>query len=319
MSKTNSFARIAIFALAVLSLPIASFAQLSLRKAMDNDGDGKADYSIFRPETGTWWILKSNGGAIVQQWGSANDDYLTPGDFDGDGTGDIAIWRDTNGAWFILESSTSTMKIYNWGTANDTPVARDYNNDGKTDPAVVRSTNGSLYWWVLMSTTTGHNPSATQWGSDSDFLAPGDYFGDASFDFAIQRPGSNGSSAFWVLSSAGVNVVEWGANTDIVVPGDYDGDGKTDVAVVREGAADTDQLLWYIRRSSNGTLMGFSFGATGTDLTAQNDYDGDGRTEVAIWRTTDGNFWSINTNTNVVTVVNWGATGDQPVANYDVH
>src|SRR5260221_14073762 len=92
----------AIFGLLVTA---TSFGQLGLRKAMDSDGDGKADYSIFRPSDQNWYIFKSGGGVTVQNWGIPNEDFPTPGDYDGDGKSDISVYRDTTGTWYRLTSS----------------------------------------------------------------------------------------------------------------------------------------------------------------------------------------------------------------------
>ena len=111
----------------------------------------------------------------------------------------------------------------------------------------------------------------------------------------------------------------WGLTNDLVVPGDYDGDGKTDIAVVREGATDGSPLAWYIRRSSDGQLIGRFFGVTSTDFNAQNDYDGDGKTDIAVWRDTTGTFYVLRSTDGGLYGVNWGAPGDNPIAGYDTH
>jgi hypothetical protein len=41
--------KISVIFACVLLLVVSASAQLSLRKALDFDGDGKADYSVFRP------------------------------------------------------------------------------------------------------------------------------------------------------------------------------------------------------------------------------------------------------------------------------
>ena len=54
-------------------------------------------------------------------------------------------------------------------------------------------------------------------------------------------------------------------------------------------------------------LATFTWGVTGTDLNVQNDYDGDGKTDFAVWRNTDGKFYIFNPVTGNISVVSWGA------------
>ena len=312
--------RFATVALLATLLSIPSFAQVSLREALDFDGDQKADFTIFRPSENAWYILGSSGSFQYQQWGIANEDRLVPGDYDGDNKGDIAVWRDAGGLWFIIRSSDSTFFGSQWGADGDQPVARDYDGDGMTDLAVVRRSGGYLYWWILNS---GGGLTLSQWGIDADYVAPGDYDGDGMFDIAIQRKGDTPTSQalFYVLvSSGGYFAVPWGWGSDFVVPGDYDGDGKTDIAIVREGELPTDPLTWYILRSDLNGFIGATFGLTGDDYNVQGDYDGDGKTDIAIWRQSTGVF-SVRSSINGETLnpVQWGSPGDLPLAAYDTH
>ena len=143
--------KVAAIALLGLLLSITGLAQSKLRKAIDYDHDNKADFTIFRPSDGNWYILKSSGGYIQQNWGIPNDDTPTPGDYDNDGIGDISIWRDSTGAWMRLNSSDATFISVQWGTSGDEPVGRDFDGDGATDYGIVRRSNGSMTWYVLMS------------------------------------------------------------------------------------------------------------------------------------------------------------------------
>src|SRR5687767_12427534 len=254
---------------------------------------------------------------------------MTPGDYDGDGKGDISVWRDTNGAWYRLNSSNNTFSAIGFGITGDEPVARDYDGDGKTDVAVVRRSGGAVNWYALRS--SNGSLLAVQFGaSATDYAAPGDYDGDLKFDIAVQRtnPANLSQQAvFYILRSSdgGLTAISWGLGSDMVVPGDYDGDGKTDIAVIRAGATPESNLAWYIQRSSDGGFTAVNFGVTGGspaipgDLNVQNDYDGDGKTDIAVWRESNGTFYYLRSSDGSLGGVNWGAPGDFPISSYDTH
>ncbi len=293
----------------------------TLRIAIDYDHDGKADYVVFNPATNNWQIVKSSGGTIVTPFGFRSTDYFTPGDFDGDGIADLAVFRDTEHKWYRMLSSTGLTVVDDFGATGDEPVARDYDGDGKTDLAVVHTASG-VKTWTIKSSITGTTTS-TAWGVTTDASAPGDYDGDGKFDIAVKRAGATATSvATFIIKRAsdGVQVnIDWGLGTDLVVPGDYDGDGKTDVAVLREGKLQTDPLTWLIKRSSDGAAVIVNFGTTGTDYNAQNDYDGDGRTDITVWNNTTATFFVMGSVSGTTTSVALGAPNDYPVASYDTH
>jgi len=93
------------------------------------------------------------------------------------------------------------------------------------------------------------------------------------------------------------------------VPGDYDGDGRADLAVFRPASGE-----WFLRLSSGafgGTIhrqWGLAF-APHNDVPVAADYDGDGKTDFAVWRTGTGTWYVINSSNGSVTTRQWGLAG----------
>ena len=261
-------------------------------------------------------------------WGIATD-FFVSGDFDADGKDDITVWRPgaaTVATFYILNSATSTLRQEAFGQTGDDPtVVGDYNGDGRDDIAVYRAgaSAGLQSTWYYRTVANGP-VTYVPWGISGDYPAPGDYDGNGSADFSVQRNNGGGQARFWTLLSTGATTsTVFGTPTDVIVPGDYDGDGKTDIATIRGSAGN---INWYVLPSSTGVVSAIPFavfGASATDFVTQGDYDGDGKTDAAIWRpsATPGasQFWYRNTTGGAVTAVSWGQNGDIPVANYNTH
>ena len=137
---------------------------------VDFDRDGKNDYSMYRPEFGMWYIIKSSSlthETIIKQWGLP-DDYPFAGDYTGDGKADLVVWRPLNGNWYICRSETdfdcNEGIRQQWGLPGDRPVKGDFDGDGVLDLAIWRPEFGLF---IYKSTETGE-AIMQQWGLPSD-------------------------------------------------------------------------------------------------------------------------------------------------------
>jgi hypothetical protein len=319
------------------TIEFSAGAVVNTQHVSDYNGDGKTDFAVVRNISGTSpgqirWFINLNGSAttFASDWGLSTD-FFVPEDYDGDQKTDIAVWRagaPTQAAFYILQSQTNTVRIVPFGQSGDDPtVVGDYDGDGKADPAVYRegASAGQQSTWFFLG--SNNNPSSNvtfvPWGLNGDFPAPGDYDGDGKNDFVIQRNNGGGQARFWMFqTTAGFDSVVYGTPTDLVVPGDYDGDGKTDLAVAR---AASGTYAWFFRPSSTGVVSGAPaaiFGNSATDFVVQGEYDGDGKTDFAVWRpsATGGAsaFW-VNGTSSGVFAVPFGAQGDYPPANFNSH
>ncbi|HEX8650191.1 MAG TPA: S8 family serine peptidase [Pyrinomonadaceae bacterium] len=292
-------------------LDIRSAVDQALRYAvrpLDNDGDGKTDLTIFRPNddgagSARWYILNVTNSSNVQQQFGASADKPVPGDYDGNGKTDVAVFRESEGTWYISQGSPQNFSAVQWGQSGDQPVPGDYDGDGKMDIAVFRPSDG--YWYILKS--SDNSLRAQPWGMSTDKLVPGDYDGDGKTDLGVYRP----SDKIWYILRSSNNTllaIQWGLDTDKLVPGYFDADSKLDLAVWRPTEGN-----WYILKTTTnyGTYDVIQWGTTG-DVPVQGDYEADGKFDVGVFRPGTGQWFIRKSSNGAIIGTQWGQNGDKP-------
>lgn len=260
--------------------------------------EGFSNIALYRPSTGAWYALKSDGSEVnIHGLGSAGD-KIVPADYDGDGITDHAVWRPSDGTW-NADLSSGGIIASPFGMEGDVPVPGDYDGDLKADLAVFRPSTGT--WYIYRS--SDNEIQIVQFGLGSDIVAPGDYDGDAKTDLAVFRP-SNGLWYIWRSSDQGYSIFPFGTEGDTPVQADFDGDGRHDAAIFRPSTG-----TWWVNGSSRGVFAA-QFGMS-ADVPATADYDGDGESDFAVYR--NGVWYILRSSDWETRIVTFGIEEDIPI------
>lgn len=239
--------------------------------------------------------------------------------------GSTVIFGDTTTNRLGTSTDTNTFRIFNSvapppGSAPGT-TRRIWQNNLNVAPALVLTTGE---YWIDFSMNAGANgnfaPNTTivdtrytplmnarqrtgaapgTWANLVDIGNPPTAV-DLPQDFPFKLDGTR----------TGARPVPYSRKVDIT------GDNLTDYTLTRNSGA---TKTWFTLPNGTGAASGVQFG-NATDTNVPEDYDGDGRTDIAVWRPGAlGFFYILQSQTNTVRAEQFGQTGDDPtiIGDYD--
>ena len=90
--------------------------------------DGRADFVVFRPFTGFWYVSRNQDGVVSQaaQFGT-NGDIPVGGVYDNNSfiNSPFAVFRPSNGTWYVDSDNNGIVDIASqFGAPGDTPMQK---------------------------------------------------------------------------------------------------------------------------------------------------------------------------------------------------
>ncbi|MFZ6179007.1 FG-GAP repeat domain-containing protein [Nannocystis pusilla] len=334
----------------------------ALAELVDFNGDGRSDLALtgtsgwvtvpvaLSAGDGTFTVTNEGVGDFAA-WAATGARVLS-GDFDGDGRTDIALtgtsgWSTVpvafargGGRFDITNGSVGAFA--SWAATGARVISGDFNRDGRTDLALT-GTNGWSTLPVAFSRGDGTFDIRNQavgdfaaWAATGATVVPGDFNRDGRMDLALTGTHdwstvpiafSRGNGGFDITNQAIGDFAAWAATDARVIPGDFNRDGRTDIALVGGNGWSTVPVAFSrgngafdITNSAVGDFAAWA--ATGAEV-VPGDFNGDGRTDIALtgtsgWNTVpvafsrgDGTFDVANT--GVGDFAAWAATGAEVV------
>lgn len=297
---------------------------------VDVNGDGKGD--IVSGNDNSFTVRLGNGAGVFSEGtpiffapnGSTGIYGLMPGDFNNDMTIDLAVSyiRSTGESKLVIYGGDGSggfvafPEIVLTGDNVALTLSGDFNNDGKLDLAGENSLAPTAPDAVSVLLNNGMGGFA-----QADYpvvaglllLRKGDFNGDGKLDLATE---TRTTAEFW---GAGYGTMLYGNGTGGFTRRDqYKSRVKIDVVADFNNDGSTDALSWgfatelapYMLRTMLGTCAR-------RNQPHIMDYDGDGITDYALWRPSEGR-WYIRYSSGGLRLQFWGVPTDIPVpGDYD--
>ena len=278
--------------------------------AADFNEDGNLDIAVANVNkscstcTASLSLLLGNGDGSFQPARSIAVDGMSAavaaGDFNGDGHVDLASGDNGGGFVYVLlgagDGSFAAPVGYPAGSVAHNIVASDFNGDGNLDLAVANY--GSNNVSVLLGYGDGTFRAAVNYpvGTNPHNVIFTDLDGDGKWDLITADQNSNTISVLFGNGDGSFRAAVTYAsspNPASIAALDYNNDGHIDLAVTNSGCiygnpgcsfSGTGTLL-FRNNGSGGMQSDVTYAkGTGSDAITAGDFNGDGKTDLAIAR-----------------------------------
>ncbi len=275
------------------------------RAFSDFDGDGKADFVIYRTSDSMWMVLFSG---YKPYWSArilgTSKTYNVPADFDGDGLTDMAVFLPSDGRWQAVFTGTGIPVTFFMGNENAIAVPCDFDGDGISDPTTYYPVSS---YWNGASSLNQYKIEYIFFGAIGYEPVVADYDGDGKVDPGVYSE-ENGE---WIVGLSCMSYQEirfmLGGPGYRPCPADYDGDSKADPFVYN---SENGSILVMLSKN-NYEIFGATIEAGGMPLVA--DIDGDGKMDPTIYIAEYGQWISYQSSKNYQKVITtFGGIGYLP-------
>ena len=267
----------------------------------DYTGTGLTSYTVVRNTGGgnggaiTWFVKNNDGtdtGTVFSFGHGVSTDIFVDGDYDGDGISDAAVYRPDLDAYLVRRSSRPndgllTIPMVAGVTSENPKNVGDFDGDNVTDGVVYvpGAIAGQLSRTLIRLSRTGTLRELIT-GENGAFHSGGvDFSGDGLADVVMQSNGGSNQGRFRLcngVSGAIFGDFNFGTPVDLVVTGNHSGNALADITTVR---GVNTQLNWSTRDTGTGTAQPtVILGDASTDFLQAGDFDGDGLSDIALWR-----------------------------------
>ncbi|MCC6327455.1 MAG: VCBS repeat-containing protein [Acidobacteria bacterium] len=230
-----------------------------------------------------------------------------------------------------LENGTISFLLISSATAITPATDYDTDNDGTLEllPAdavildAVAWTDGGAgdltYGGVVLNATGGTIGAATRFSDNTNPRSGAAWYGGA---MTGANDATTYSSTIRTLNFPTAGALTPGAPNIGTTPNDavvdFNGDGMTDYAVTRPAAGVGSQLTWFTQLRGGSPRTPQQWGISG-DQVISGDFDGDGRDDVGVFRSSNATFYIINSSTQTIRIDPFGQVGDDArvVGDYD--